>query len=191
MTDETDMSELVRIARAGDRLAWNRIVERYSSLLWAVTRGYRLTLPQAEDVVQTCWLRLVEHLDRIRDPNHLGAWLATTARRESLRLLRAAARESPSYDPAAGLESVDTESVETLAILSDQSNRLWRAFLNLPEHCFRLLRTLLATPPPSYAEVAATLDMPIGSIGPTRMRCLQQLRKTIEAMGITGEPASP
>ena len=190
MTDESDVAELVRGARQGDQYAWDRIVTRYSGLLWAVTRAYRLSLSQSEDVMQTCWLRLVEHLDRIRDPNHLGAWLATTARRESVRLLRAAQREVPSYDPTAGTEMVDAESGEFRAVLSDQSARMWRAFLNLPEQCFRLLRSLLAVPSPSYAEVAAALDMPIGSIGPTRMRCLRQLRRALEAMGITGEPAS-
>jgi RNA polymerase sigma factor (sigma-70 family) len=187
MTEQTRVSELVRVARQGDQLAWNRIVEQYSGLLWAVTRTYRLSRPQAEDVIQTCWLRLVEHLDRIRDPDQVGAWLATTARRESVRVLRAEERELLAYDPTAGMEAVDVDSPEARAILSDQARRIWRAFMNLPEHCFRLLRALLAVPPPSYAEVALALDMPIGSIGPTRMRCMKQLRRMLEATGITGE----
>src|SRR5215207_10359605 len=98
MTEASGVEELVRRARQGDQLAWDHIVARYSGLLWAVTRSYRLARAQADDVVQTCWLRLVEHLDRIRDPEHLGAWLATTARRESLRVVRAAVREAPPPD---------------------------------------------------------------------------------------------
>jgi RNA polymerase sigma factor (sigma-70 family) len=190
MTEDTGMVELVRRARQGEQPAWNQIVARYSGLIWAITRTYRLTGTQADDVAQTCWLRLVEHLDRIRDPEHVGAWLATTARRESLRVLRAAAREAPPPDDlSTPMPGVEVESPELLAILSDQATRLWQAFKQLPGHCYRLLRALLASPPPSYAEVAAALDMPIGSIGPTRMRCLRLLRQRLEAADSPGRPA--
>jgi RNA polymerase sigma factor (sigma-70 family) len=190
MTEDTGMVELVGRARQGDQLAWNHIVTRYSGLIRAITRTYRLTNTQADDIAQTCWLRLVEHLDRIRDPEHIGAWLATTARRESLRVLRAAAREAPSPDDlSAPMLDVESESPELLAILSEQAARLWQAFKELPGHCYRLLRALLASPPPSYAEVAAGLDMPIGSIGPTRMRCLGLLRRRLEAADAPGHPA--
>jgi len=190
MTADTSMVELVRRARQGDQLAWNQIVARYSGLIWAVTRTYRLPGTQADDVAQTCWLRLVEHLDRIRDPEHIGAWLATTARRESLRVVRAAVREAPPPDDlSAPMPDLEAESPELLAILSDQATRLWQAFKELPGHCYRLLRALLASPPPSYAEVAAALEMPIGSIGPTRMRCLGLLRRRLEAADAAGRPA--
>jgi RNA polymerase sigma factor (sigma-70 family) len=192
MTEDSGMDELVRRARQGDQLAWDHIVARYSGLLWAVTRSYRLASAQADDVAQTCWLRLVEHLDRIRDPEHLGAWLATTARRESLRVLRAAAREAPVPDEVtASMLDVQVESPELLAILSDQATRLWQAFKRLPEHCFRLLRSLLAAPPPSYAEVAAALGIPIGSIGPTRMRCLKLLRSQLEPTELSIDRPGP
>ena len=192
MTEASGMEELLQRARQGDQLAWDQIVARYSGLLWAVTRSYRLARAQGDDVAQTCWLRLVEHLDRIRDPEHLGAWLATTARRESLRVLRAAAREAPVPDEVtASLLDVQVESPELLAILSDQATRLWQAFRRLPEHCFRLLRSLLAAPTPSYAEVAAALGMPIGSIGPTRMRCLKLLRSQLEATELSTDRPGP
>jgi RNA polymerase sigma factor (sigma-70 family) len=192
MTEDTGMAELIRRARQGDQLAWNHIVARYSGLIWAITRTYRLASAQADDVAQTCWLRLVEHLDRIRDPEHVGAWLATTARRESVRVLRAAAREAPVPDDVtAPMLGVQVETPELLAILSDQATRLWQAFRKLPEHCFRLLRSLLASPPPSYAEVAAALGMPIGSIGPTRMRCLKLLRDQLEAAEALDRSAQP
>ena len=192
MTEDSGIDELVRRARQGDQLAWDHIVARYSGLLWAVTRSYRLARAQADDVAQTCWLRLVEHLDRIRDPEHLGAWLATTARRESLRVLRAAAREAPvPEEVTASMLDVQVESPELLAILSDQATRLWQAFKRLPKHCFRLLRSLLAAPPPSYAEVAAALGMPIGSIGPTRMRCLKLLRSQLEPTELSIDRPGP
>lgn len=186
MTLDSGMAELIRRARQGEQPAWDEIVARYVGLIWSITRTYRLGAAQADDVVQTCWLRLVEHLERIRDPEHLGAWLATTARRESLRTLRTAAREAPVPDEAASpLLVVQPESPERMAILAEEATRLWQAFKRLPEHCFRLLRALLAAPPPSYAEVAAALGMPIGSIGPTRMRCLKLLREQLEAAVIS------
>jgi len=192
MTEASGVEELVRRARQGDQLAWDQIVARYSGLLWAVTRSYRLARAQADDVAQTCWLRLVEHLDRIQDPEHLGAWLATTARRESLRVLRAAAREAPVPDEVtAAMLDIEADSPELLAVLSDQATRLWQAFRRLPEHCFRLLRSLLAAPAPSYAEVSAALGMPIGSIGPTRMRCLKLLRSQLEATELSTDRLAP
>src|SRR5215203_3607411 len=192
MTEASGVEELVRRARQGDQLAWDQIVARYSGLLWAVTRSYRLARAQADDVAQTCWLRLVEHLDRIQDPEHLGAWLATTARRESLRVLRAAAREAPVPDEVtAAMLDIEADSPELLAVLSDQATRLWQAFRRLPEHCFQLLRSLLAAPAPSYAEVSAALGMPIGSIGPTRMRCLKLLRSQLEATELSTDRLAP
>ena len=190
MTEDSGMAEIVQQARQGDQLAWNEIVVRYSGLIWAITRTYRLARAQADDVAQTCWLRLVEHLDGIRDPEHVGSWLATTARRESLRVLRTAAREVPMpNEVTAPLLDLEVESPELLAILSEQSTHLWRAFKQLPERCFRLLRMLLASPPPSYVEVAAALGVPIGSIGPTRMRCLKLLRERVETVGTAGRRA--
>ena len=179
MTDTfSATASLLARAAQGDQRAWAELVDQHNSLLYAVARSFRLDVADAGDVVQTTWLRLVEHLDRIRDPEHLGAWLATTARRESLRVLRAAAREAPVPDEVtASMLDVQVESPELLAILSDQATRLWQAFKRLPEHCFRLLRSLLAAPPPSYAEVAAALGIPIGSIGPNRSRCLDKLRR--------------
>src|SRR5436305_889496 len=90
------LAALVRSAGGGDTAAWNAIVERFSSLVWATARAHRLSRDDASDVAQTTWLRLVEHLDRIREPDRLGAWLATTARHESLRTIRRGAREQAS-----------------------------------------------------------------------------------------------
>ncbi len=169
-------AELLAAAAAGDQAAWNELVDRFSSLVWATARAHRLSRDDAADVAQTTWLRLVEHLDRIRDPERLGAWLATTARHESLRLIRRGGREQPT-DEADLFEAPDDDSVDRLLLERERDGKLWRAFASLSERCQKLLRILMADEPPSYEELGAALDMPVGAIGPTRMRCLDQLRR--------------
>ena len=175
---DADLSELVGAAAEGDQRAWQRLVERFSGLVWSVARAYGLSEADAADVAQTAWLRLVEHLHRIRDAQRVGAWLAATTRHEALRVLRVAGRQLPVGDDVE-LETSDPVQVtpESLALASEQRRILWHAFAALPPSCQRLLRVLMADPPPSYQEAAAALDMPIGSIGPTRGRCLDRLRR--------------
>ena len=176
--DKSEVADTVRRAADGDRGAWEAIVEDFSGLLWSVCRGYRLEQSDAAEVVQTTWLRLLENIDGIREPERLGGWLATTARREALRLHRLHGRELTTDDETrfdqGPLDAVLDPALA--ALLDDRDRRLWRAFGGLPERCRRLLR-LLVVVAPSYAEVAETMDMPIGSIGPTRARCLQRLRR--------------
>ena len=176
--NDTGLSELVGAAAKGDQRAWQGLVERFSGLVWSVARAYGLSEADAADVAQTAWLRLVENLHRVRDAQRVGAWLATTARHEALRTLRVAGRQLPVGDDAE-LEPSDPVQVtpETLALASEQRSILWQAFAALPPSCQRLLRVLMADPPPSYQEAAAALGMPIGSIGPTRGRCLDRLRR--------------
>lgn len=181
---DADAGDLVRAALGGDRAGWDGLVQRYSGLVWSVTRGYRLGPADAADVFQTTWLRLAEHLGRIDKPSQVGAWLATTARHEALRIARGASRIVPADEATlVALGQVDDYSPERAALdaeqaqlNSDRAARLWRAFGELPPRCRKLLRILLAAPPPSYAEVAAAMGMPVGSIGPTRARCLRRLR---------------
>lgn len=174
----TTNSELVAGATAGDQRAWDALVERYTSLLWAIARSYRLPPADAADVVQTTWLRLVEHLERIADPDRLPGWLATTARRECLRLLRRAEREV--YSESGVRDAPDDGAPPDAALLSGERDAtLWAAFARLDDYCQRLLRVLSTDPPPPYAVVAAALDMKIGSIGPTRARCLAKLRQLL------------
>jgi RNA polymerase sigma factor (sigma-70 family) len=178
---------LVRAAASGDEAAWRAIVERFSGLVWAVTRGYRLPPADAADVFQTTWLRLAEHLGRITSPEHVGAWLATTARHECLRTVRASMRTVPVEDATLpGIGYVDDQSpeqavldAEAARLRSHRAREVWRAFHGLSARCQQLLRVLMATPPPSYAEVGAALGMPVGSIGPTRARCLGNLRQLL------------
>ena len=185
--EQGETGKLVEAAADGDEAAWRAIVERFSGLVWAVARGFRLGPSDAGDVYQTVWLRLAENLRRIKNPDQLGAWLATTARRESLRMVRGRRRDVPMEDAAlADLVPADETTPELAALEAEQARleanrakQVWRAFRELPARCQQLLRILMATHRPSYAEAAAALDIPVGSVGPTRARCLQQLRRGI------------
>lgn len=174
---EQVVADLVKGAAAGDQRSWDELVERYSGLLWSITRCHGLPDAEAADVHQTTWLRLVERLESLRDPARVGAWLATTARRESLRQLSRRAREIPGV--ADGPEPAGLDAAE------DRDRSLYAALTALPGRCGRLLRLLAATPPASYLEISAALGMPIGSIGPTRARCLGHLRKSLAPRGVT------
>ena len=168
-----ELAELVRAAGDGDQAAWNSIVERYVGLVWATVRAHRLNAVDGAEVVQTTWLRLVEHLDRIRDPERLGGWLATTARNECLRQIRHSAREVPSDMTA--FDQGDDPTLEHGLLTAERDRAFWKAFTELGERCQALLRVLMAETEPSYQEVSAALGMPIGAIGPTRRRCLERL----------------
>jgi len=181
----TDLATLLRAASEGDQEAWNAITDRFTSLLWSVARSYRLGSDDAEDVVQNTWLRLLENLTRIDNPEALPGWLATTARREALGILRRRGRTVLTRDEDLGVDLADPASTELdSALLEDERDvELWASFAKLPERCQQLLRVLMAVDRPVYAEVSAAFDMPIGSIGPTRMRCLERLRKLVAESG--------
>ena len=168
-----------RSAAHGDDSAWRLLVDRFSGLVWATARAHRLARDDAADVAQTTWLRLVEHLDRIREPDRLGAWLATTARHESLRLLRRGVREQPATTPICSRHRTTRRSTAS-SVDPAHDGALWRAFAALSERCKSLLRLLISDEEPSYEEVGAALGMPVGAIGPTRMRCLERLRRTAD-----------
>ena len=177
--EESD-GDLLEGARKGDQKAWDALVARYSSRVWAVARAHRLSKADAEDVFQVTFLRLVTHIGTIRDPSRVGAWLATTARHECLRILRKAGRAIPSGDEAI-LDSPDPllPPVESRLVDLERQVALREALGRLGEACQRLLRVLMADPEPSYEEVGRALGMPIGSIGPTRGRCLKHLRREL------------
>jgi RNA polymerase sigma factor (sigma-70 family) len=177
-----DIGGLVTAAADGDPAAWNTLVARFNGLVWSVARGYGLSPDDAEEVGQITWFRLADHIGRIKEPDRIAGWLAATTRNEAFKVLRAARRVGPVPDP----DAVDDRSPE-LAVLAaeedaQQAERLrlmWAAFQELPDRCRRLLRVLSGSPPPSYAEVAVALEMPVGSIGPTRARCLGRLRELL------------
>jgi RNA polymerase sigma factor (sigma-70 family) len=197
VVNSDDVGALVRAAAGGDAWAWKSIVERFGGLVWSVARAHGLAHADAQEVFQTTWLRLTEHIGRISEPDRVGGWLATTARHESLRLLRLGSRVAPTGDPDVLDAGVPVDSPEATVIAAEdaslQAERarvVWAAFAELSGRCRELLRVLVASPPPSYAEVAAALGMPIGSIGPTRARCLQQLRLLVAGRDITSPTAS-
>lgn len=180
------IATLVSAAADGDQHAWDAIVSRFQGLVWATVRSYRLDDAESADVVQTSWLRLVENLGKLREPERLGGWLATTARRECLRVLRNAGRSVPVDDDAVfDRASPDASPGLDAELLRDERDTgLWRAFGRISDRCQRLLRVLSADPPPSYEDISDTFEMPIGSIGPTRQRCLDRLRVELVAEGI-------
>ena len=180
---EQDDEALVEAARNGDQAAWDALVASHGSRVWAVARAHRLGSADAEDVFQVTFLRLVTHIDTLREPGRVGAWLATTARHECLRVLRRSGRAVPSGDDRV-LDSADPllPPLETRLVEGERQAALHVALGRLPERCQRLLRVLMADPEPSYEEVGRALEMPIGSIGPTRGRCLKRLR--LELQGI-------
>ena len=176
------MADAVRRAAKGDQRAWDALVGAFGRMVWAVATAHRLGPADAGEVSQTTWLRLVEHLDRIEQPERLGGWLATTARRESLRLLRLRSREFPTDDETRLDHGTEGATPEAVVLEHERDAHLQRAFAALPERCRLLLHLVVVVKPP-YAEVAAALDMPIGSIGPTRARCLERLRRLLAGDG--------
>jgi RNA polymerase sigma factor (sigma-70 family) len=173
-----DLAALVRGAAAGEPSSWAELVDEFDGLLWAVARAHRLREADAADVVQTTWAKLLEHLAGLNDPARVGGWLATTARRECLGVLRRAQRDVLYGDYTPDYESPDPTPDEVL-LLSERDEALWRAFSRLRLSDQMLLRLALAEPRPSYEEISAALDMPIGSIGPTRARALERLRREV------------
>jgi RNA polymerase sigma factor (sigma-70 family) len=180
LRDSAPTARLVAAAARGDEASWQRIVERYSSLLWAVTRAHRLNGSDAADVVQTTWMRLIEHLPNIKNPDGIGAWLATTARRECQQTLRRATRCQPS-DELDVLVDQQVAGADARLLRHERDAALWDAFQRLPERDQALLRMLTADPAPSYDQIAAGLGIAIGSIGPMRGRALARLRGELVA----------
>jgi RNA polymerase sigma factor (sigma-70 family) len=168
----------VLIARAldGSQDAWNDIVDRYATLVWAVCRNYRLSEADSADVSQSVWLRTVENLQDLRTPAALPGWLTTTTRNECLKVLTRTRRQAV---PTADLTERPTgpdEALDADLLRAERQAMVREAFAQLPLHCQRLLALLVGSEPRSYAEISAELDMSIGSIGPTRARCLGKLR---------------
>jgi RNA polymerase sigma factor (sigma-70 family) len=178
---DLSVSELVEAASKGDQFAWDRLVDDHASLVWAVVRSHRLYGGDAEDAFQSTWLRLVENLERLVHPERLAAWLVTTARRECLRLLRRGGTELPDVHIADRADDAAPAAPGPADALLDREEQVevLRAFQRLEPRCQDLLRLTVAVADPRYADVAAELDMPVGSVGPTRQRCLKHLRRLL------------
>jgi RNA polymerase sigma factor (sigma-70 family) len=179
MQQTPTVDDLVTAARAGSQDAWNALVDRYLPLVTGVIRRYRLSPADADDVNQTVWLRLVEHLVDIREAKALPGWLVTTARNESLRIIRMRGRDTPVDPHGATMDHLgEAPDMDEKLVREERAQALREAMLELSPARRELLTLLLADPPLSYEEIGARLGMPIGSIGPTRARALEQLRNT-------------
>jgi RNA polymerase sigma factor (sigma-70 family) len=168
-TTQADFStaRLLELATAGDQDARAAIIDRYNRLVWTVVRAHVIDDNRAAEVVQTTWSRLLDHIAAIRDPEATGAWLATTARRESWRVLHQARRERP-IDEERSLEAATRlafeDEPEQRALFAELQRMVWRCVDDLPDHYRLLLQTLMVDPPPTYRVVSVELCMPIGSI---------------------------
>jgi len=190
MRDDPSVTALVCRVRDGDQVAWDELIERYSPLVWSICVRYQLARPDIDDVGQSVWLLLVEQIGRLREPAALPGWLATTTRRECLRILRAARRPDQVELPPEGQLPSDPDAamIEQEIIVAERDAALRAAFAELPPSCHELLSMLMSDPPCAYADISATLGIPVGSIGPTRARCLNRLRRSPHLTAVLGEP---
>ncbi len=179
MRDDPSVVVMVTRAKAGDQSAWDELVERYAPLVWSICRRHRLGGPEADDVGQSVWLRLVEQLGALREPAALPGWLATTTQRECLRVSRVAGRRESAERPLDFEVASDADAmVEQELIKAERQAVLRAAFALLPLACRRLLSLLMQEPPLPYVEISTRLGTPVGSIGPNRARCLDRLRRS-------------
>jgi RNA polymerase sigma factor (sigma-70 family) len=193
MRDDPVVTALVTRARNGEEQAWDALVERYASLIWSICRSHRLVGTDAGGVGQRVWLQLVDHLDEVRDPAALPGWLATTTCRECARVQRAARGTHAAGHPpdAETIPGHQAQTVEQQLLAAERHAALREAFARLPSCCQQLITLLIQDPPLPYATISARLNIPVGSIGPNRGRCLDRLRRdpAIAAL-ISAEPKS-
>jgi RNA polymerase sigma factor (sigma-70 family) len=179
MRDDPHVVALVTRAAGGDQDAWHELVDRYAPLVYTICTRYRLSNHDIEDVGQNVWLLLVEQLGKLREPAALPGWLATTTARECLRVVTATHK---SERLGTGLDDavlfVDDTVIDEEILMAERNALLRAAFAELPPRCQQLLSMLLSDPPHSYADIHQQLDIPVGSIGPQRARCLDRLRKS-------------
>jgi RNA polymerase sigma factor (sigma-70 family) len=169
--------------RDGEPGALDDLVRLLSPMLWQVSRASGLDRATAEDVVQTTWLALVRSGESIAEPRAVAGWLCTTARREAWRVSKQATRQQPVEDETISRKLPDEPAPEEQVVLDDDNARLWDCLTRLSERCQRLLRIVAAEARPDYSVIAAELGMPVGSIGPTRGRCLDKLRQELLLSG--------
>ncbi len=178
MHNDLVVTDLVARAAEGDDAAWAELVNRYAPLVVSICRQFRLQESDRDDVGQAVWLGLLGALSRLREPAALPGWLATTTRRECIRHLEAARRRQ-NHEQTTEFDFVDERLTPMEhGVVSEELNAALRvAFGQLKPHCQQLLVLLMQTPSLPYAEIAARLGIPVGSIGPQRARCLARLRR--------------
>jgi RNA polymerase sigma factor (sigma-70 family) len=173
-----DAASLVRLAAGGDKGAWEQLIDQHARLIWAVTRDFRLPDWDAADIAQTTWMRLIEHIHRIEHPERLASWLATTTRNECLRYIASRKRIVLAHEDAEfdGLIAGEAEIDEAL-LAAERAQAVREAIAALPRRWQLLMEMLMVDPPVSYAKISDALGLPVGSIGPTRGRCIARLRE--------------
>ena len=179
MSDRPPVTALVTRAANGDQRAWDALVERYAPLIWSICRRYQLAGADANDVGQTVWFQLLDHLGELREPAMVASWLATTTRRECARARREA-REPQAAGQVLDAESISdaqTPTPEQELLAAERDAVLREAFARLPYCCQQLIALLTGDQPLSDAQISAQLGMPAGSIGSRRGRCLGKLRR--------------
>ena len=181
---------LVEKARQGDAGGWEELVARFGGMIAATGRRFRLTAPDVAELQQTTWLRLVENLHRIEQPERIGGWLATTARRESLQLLKRASKYHSGADQMlANMPDRHLPEPDARPIAEEREAVVRAAWDRLKPRCQQLLSLLMSDDPMGYKDLSKLLEMPVGSIGPTRARCLEHLRRLVEEEGMLGPDA--
>jgi RNA polymerase sigma factor (sigma-70 family) len=191
MRDDPSVAGLVARVGEGDQAAWDELVERYAPLVWSICLHYQLDRQDIDDVGQSVWLLLVENIASLREAAALPGWLATTTKHEALRALRASRRPDQAGLPSEDQMPLDRDdaTIEQALITAERNAALRMAFAELPSRCHELLSLLMSDPPPGYAHVSAALGIPMGSIGPTRARCLDRLRRSPHLAGVLGNGA--
>lgn len=175
--------ELVVRALDGDGQAWRSLVDEFTPMMRGNARRFRLSEADCADVVQTVWMRFAEKGAGIKDTACIAGWLATTTRRESMRM--ASRREFPA-EPDVHEPSDVSPTPEQLVIDADEASRVREALRRLPARDQRLLTLLVTAPPPAYRFIAAEMGLAVGSIGPLRARALDRLREELENLGSVG-----
>ncbi|MEP6599610.1 MAG: sigma-70 family RNA polymerase sigma factor [Actinomycetota bacterium] len=188
MRDDPTVVALVLRAKDGEQRAWDEIVERFAPLVWGICRRFRLSDVDAHDVGQNVWLRLVEHLATLREPAALPGWIATTTRRECIRAQRTAwDHEREQLEPDTDFTAdEETTQLDQHLLAAERDMALRAAFAELSARCQHLLGLLIRDPPPPYAAISSSLQMPIGAIGPNRSRCLEKLRRSPSLTAFVG-----
>jgi RNA polymerase sigma factor (sigma-70 family) len=173
---DRELVSLVRRAAGGDERAWERLYDHFTPTMRAIARGYRLSASDVDDVMQAVWLCLLKHIGRLREPLAIGGWLATTTRRECLRLLQRPLREYSTDDPGLGEVAQEVDPAGAL-IAAERHAILHRALDTLPERHRLLMLALVSEPPMAYRQISASTSIPCGSIGPIRSRSLARLQR--------------
>lgn len=174
------LSDLIAAAAAGDHHAWNSLVDRFAPLVWAICRGFRLSDADASDVTQSVWLTAVEKLATIRQPEAFPGWIVTTTRRECLKVADRTKRGAASIDMSEFEFAADPDltALDGDLLAAERREVARSSFGQIPENCQKLLSLVVMSDDVSYAHISSQLGIPTGSIGPTRSRCLEKLRKT-------------